>query len=214
MTTAAWAPDGKYFITGSQDSERALCLWNLDGEKVHAWKEENLRVHDLCISPDGHRLVVLLENRVLVYDFITRERIRDWPIEGAKLTSVNISPDSEQILVSMNPNQIHLMDMDSGEVLRCYEGQQQSQFIIRSAFGGVNGNYVISGSESRSLQALDCDTLLTVWVDSQIFIWRRASGKVLEVFEAHKPGCVNAVSWHPRDPRIFASAGDDHKVRM
>jgi hypothetical protein len=32
--------------------------------------------------------------------------------------------------------------------------------------------------------------------------------------EAHHPGTVNAVAWHPTNHGIFASAGDDRRVRM
>lgn len=36
----------------------------------------------------------------------------------------------------------------------------------------------------------------------------------METLEGHPEGCVNAVAWHPRDPKVFASAGDDAKVRI
>lgn len=48
--------------------------------------------------------------------------------------------------------------------------------------------------------------------DSRIHIWR-ASGQHIENLEAHV-GCVNSVAWHPTDPTVFASAGDDHRVRI
>ena len=119
----------------------------MNGKRVHLWNEEVLRVHDLSISPDGQRLAVLLETRILIYDVVTREKIRDWLISDAKLTSINISPDSQRILVGMNESKIHLMDIDSGEMLQSFEGQLHTQFVIRSAFGGANGTHVISGSE-------------------------------------------------------------------
>jgi WD40 repeat protein len=48
--------------------------------------------------------------------------------------------------------------------------------------------------------------------DSRIYIWR-SNGLLIETLDAHV-GCVNSVAWHPKDPSVFASAGDDHRVRI
>ncbi|KAJ4293588.1 hypothetical protein N0V90_008871 [Kalmusia sp. IMI 367209] len=187
-TTAAWAPSGNYVVVGSQDTKFGCCVWDLDGKRVHAFREDNLRVNDLAISSDGTRLVVLLETKILVYDFTSYEKLCEWHYEDVKLTSVTISQDSRHMLVSMNKNKIKLMEIDSGEVIQSFEGQVQENFIIRSAFGGADENFVVSGSEGVMVS-------------------------LVEALDAH-PGCVNAVAWHPTDPKVFASAGDDAKVRI
>lgn len=220
MTSAAWAPNGETFVIGSQDSEDALCVWNMENERVHRWQQEpNLRVHDLGISPDGQRLVVLLDTRILVYDFVSREKLCEWSLgerdDDLKGTSLAISQDSQRMLVSMNRNRIKLMVIDTGEVLQTFEGHKQVDYIIRSTFGGAGENFVVSGSEGMLLTykcAGRCTNCM-LFVDSQIFIWR-TNGYPVEILEAHKPGCVNAIAWNPRDPCMFASAGDDHRVRM
>ncbi|ORX92061.1 WD repeat-containing protein-like protein [Clohesyomyces aquaticus] len=195
-TTAGWAPDGNTVVIGSQDTKYGLAVWDTDGNIVHRWTDDQLRVNDLAISPDGHRLVVLLESRILVYDFMSYEKICEWLLDDIKLTSVTISQDSQHMLISMNENKIKLMEIDTGEVVQKYSGQVQTQFIIRSSFGGANENFVVSGSE-----------------DSRIYIWR-TNGVLVEALDAHPNGCVNSVAWHPTDPKVFASAGDDHKVRI
>jgi WD repeat-containing protein 26 len=214
VTSAAWAPNGETFVIGSHDVEDPLCVWSIDNKRVYQWKEDSLRVHDLSISPDGQRLVVLLENRVLVYDFVSREKIAEWAIDGVKTTSINISADSKHMLVSMNENSIRLMVIDTGEVLQSFEGHRQTEFVVRSAFGGANENFVVSGSEGMIYPTnSDFDLQKLTTLDSRIYIWR-TNGAPVEVLDAHPPGCVNAVAWHPRNPSVFASAGDDHKVRM
>ncbi|KAF2455496.1 WD40-repeat-containing domain protein [Lineolata rhizophorae] len=196
VTSAAWAPSGETFVIGSQDADAALCVWNLDGDKVFPWREDGLRVHDVAMTPDGSRLVVLLETRILVFDLASKDKLADFALDNVKLTSVNVSRNGRYMLVSMNDNKIRLMEIETGEVVQTYDGHRQTQFIIRSAFGGADENFIVSGSE-----------------DSRVYVWR-TNGPLVTALDAHKPGCVNAVAWHPTDPRVFASAGDDSRVRM
>lgn len=198
VSSAAWAPNGESFVLASHDSQMGLTVWDLNDELIYQWKDNihHMRPYDISLSPDGRRLVVLLKKHIVVYDFVTREKLSEWPFEDVQMTSVSISADSRTLLVSMNENKIHLMDIDSGDILQSLDGAKQTKNMIRSAFGGANENFVISGSE-----------------DSRVRIWR-TTGHLIETLEAHRGGCVNAVAWHPKNPNIFASAGDDHKVRM
>jgi hypothetical protein len=67
-----------------------------------------------------------------------------------KLTSVTISKDSRHMLISMSPDEIKLMEIDTGETVRTFKGHTQKQYIIRSAFGGASDGFVVSGSEGKS----------------------------------------------------------------
>lgn len=216
-TTAAWAPSGTHVVIGSQDTKYGCCIWNLDGHLVHAFAphhNDSVRVNDLAISADGSRLVVLLETQIQVYDFRSREKLCEWHFDEVKLTSVTISSDSRHMLVSMNKNKIRLIEIDTGREVQGFEGQIQENFIIRSSFGGADENFVVSGSEGMfwSFAASQCEANCVV--DGRVYIWRNnVNGLLVEALDAHE-GCVNAVAWHPSDPRCFASAGDDGRVRV
>ncbi|RAR04119.1 glycoside hydrolase family 1 protein [Stemphylium lycopersici] len=196
-TTAAWDPSGTRVIIGSQDDRVGCGVWDLNGDLIHNFSDDNakLRANDLSVSPNGERLVAITESSIVVFDFVSYEKIAEFQLEDMKLTSIKISQDSRHMLVSMSPDQIKLMEIDTGDVIQRFEAHAQKQFIIRSAFGGADENFVVSGSE-----------------DSRIYIWR-SNGLLIEALDAH-PGCVNSVAWHPKDPTTFASAGDDMRVKI
>lgn len=130
-------------------------IWDLDGHLKHNFCDDSgkLRANDLAVSPDGQRLVVATESSIVVFDFVSYERIAEYQLDDVKLTSVSISQDSRHMLVSMNPDQIKLMEIDSGEVIQRFEAHAQKEFIIRSAFGGADENFVVSGSEGMCLHS-------------------------------------------------------------
>jgi WD40 repeat protein len=102
------------------------------------------------VSPDGQRLVVITESTIVVFDLLSYEKIAEFQLDDAKLTSIMISQDSRHMLISMSPDQIKLMEIDTGDVIQRFEAHMQKQFIIRSAFGGADENFVVSGSEGTS----------------------------------------------------------------
>ncbi|KAI9781345.1 MAG: hypothetical protein M1816_002413 [Peltula sp. TS41687] len=195
VSAGAWAPDGSTFVTGSLDRQLPMCLWDLEGECLHTWS--GYRIRDCSISPDGRRLVAVTnERKIYVYDLRTREEENCVTLR-VDLTCVSISRDSRYMLVNLSNNEIQLLDMNTAKVVRKFVGQKQGHFVIRSSFGGAGENFVVSGSE-----------------DTRIYVWHKDNGTLLETLEGHQFGCVNAVAWNPTNPGMFASAGDDRKVRM
>lgn len=50
--------------------------------------------------------------------------------------------------------------------------------------------------------------------DAKVYIWHKENGTLIETLEGHGSGCVNSVAWNSANPTMFASAGDDKKVRI
>ncbi|KAB8234827.1 WD40-repeat-containing domain protein [Aspergillus alliaceus] len=196
VTAAAWAADGESFVTASLDNSSQLCHWSMRGHALHMW-QGGFRVQDCAITPDGRRLIAAdVEEKIHVYNFLTHEEEYCLALKS-KPTSVAVSRDSRHMLVNLSEGQIQLIDIDTTDVIRRFQGQKQGSFVIRSTFGGAAENFVVSGSE-----------------DSRVYVWHKENGTLVETLEGHISGCVNAISWNPTNPRLFASAGDDCLVRI
>ena len=112
-----------------------------------------------------------------------------------------------------------MIDLVTRDTIRKFKGQKQGEFVIRSCFGGAAENFVVSGSEGecRLFKYLGEDA---DWrTDGLVYIWHKENGKLIDQLSGHGRGqsgkeCVTTVDWNPRDPGMFASGGDDRKVKM
>lgn len=225
VSALSWLPDGQGFVSGGMDSD--VLFWDLKGQTTFMWRVSPSRVLDLAVSPDGKRLVAIgiaqvnvgnsqteprndstndtsngtdgvKDKQRRIHIFNIAEKREDAMIpQTRELTCVSISDDSKYALINQSPNEVHLYSLDAHCLIRRYVGQKQGEFIIRSCFGGLNRNFILSGSE-----------------DSKIYVWHKETGSLIEVLNGHSEGSVNAVAWNPKHPTMFASAGDDHTVRI
>ena len=179
---------------------------------MHSWTNKR-RVQDLAISPDGQRLITISpEKQISVYNFLTWEEEYTMQFK-MDLTCVNISRDSKYMLINM-AEELQLIDINNPtETVRRFHGQRQGEWIIRGCFGGVDENLVISGSEGMPSFWLQWP-LIDNPADSKVHIWHKENGTLIETLSGHSSGCVSCVAWNPADTCMFASAGDDKKVKM
>ncbi|KAF8609924.1 WD40 repeat-like protein [Ceratobasidium sp. AG-I] len=212
----AWLPDGSGFISGSMDCH--IIHWSSTGQKLHELgivddKPLPIRVTDLAITPDGARLVVVgtlvpaLPNgnnfdpsqtgrSMKVFNLATKAEVFSVRLTN-EVTSVKTTADSRYALISHAPDEVQLWDLETQRMSRKCIGQMQGRHVIRSCLGGVDEDFILSGSE-----------------DQRIYVWRRDTGALLEVLSGHGAGCVNDVAWNPREPGLFASCSDDRTVRL
>ena len=148
VTTAAWTPDGNTIVTGSLDRHTQLCLRSADGQEPFNWPTD-LRTQDCAITPDGQKLVVMSsDNYITVYNLQTKAE--EYSIKVShRMTCISVSRDSRNMLVNMQNDEVHLIDIATADIIRRYTGQQQGEYIIRSAFGGADEGLIISGSSSK-----------------------------------------------------------------
>ncbi|KAI1820604.1 WD40-repeat-containing domain protein [Xylaria intraflava] len=190
-----WTPDNQSFITSSFDKVGSIVQWNISGARMYDLRGPQ-RVEELAISPDGHWLVAMdCEKHIHVFNFETREFEYKMDLK-TRLLSLSISHDSRHLLVNQMNGCAQLIDLIRRTPVQQYTGHKGGDFVIRASLGGADESFVVSGSE-----------------DGNINIWHKATGHPIEKLAAHSPRC-NSVSWCPSNPRLFASCGDDGKVKI
>lgn len=195
VSGCVWAKDSRSLIIGTLDRSHSLCTFTINDDEVQDWGKKH-RVQDLCGSPDGRYLVAVDDQQTIhVYNALTRELDYDMELK-ARPTSVSISQDSKHLLVNKRDGEAQLIDLATREPLKKFLGHTGGDFLIRSAFGGANESFVISGSE-----------------DGNILIWHKNIGACVERLSGHIPR-TNAVAWNPSDACMLASCGDDEHVKM
>lgn len=195
MSGCLWAADSKSFVLGGLSKTQGLCTFFVDNDEIHDWGKSH-RVQDLAASPDGRWLVALDDQQTYhVYNAKTREALYHHELKTDP-TSVSISEDSRHMLLNKRDGEAQLIEIETKIHKQKFLGHTGGEFMIRSAFGGANEGFVVSGSE-----------------DGNILIWHKNTGAAVERLQGHNPRC-NAVAWNPADPCMLASGGDDCRVKM
>lgn len=217
ITEAAWAPDSKTFVTGSHNREHTVCKWTLANvQPLHVWSQ-GFRTDSLAITPDGRRLIIAdTDGRLHCFDY--RTHMEEFSVLlVSRVTAITPSNDSIYVLLNLAAGEVHMFDLYTRETVRKFIGQEQGEFMVRNCFGGAAENFVLSGSEGERLEN-ECWTSLT-FTDGRVYVWHKENMQLIETLQGHGKGqsgkaTVNTVDWNPRDPGMFASGGDDRKIRM
>ncbi|XP_005488549.3 WD repeat-containing protein 26 [Zonotrichia albicollis] len=192
LTSVAWNPDGKRFVTGGQRGQFYQC--DLDGNLLDSW--EGVRVQCLWCLSDGKTVLASdTHQRIRGYNF---EDLTDRNIvqEDHPIMSFTISKNGRLALLNVATQGVHLWDLQDRVLVRKYQGVTQGFYTIHSCFGGHNEDFIASGSE-----------------DHKVYIWHKRSELPIAELTGHTR-TVNCVSWNPQLPAMMASASDDGTVRI
>ncbi|XP_066551240.1 WD repeat-containing protein 26 isoform X3 [Amia ocellicauda] len=192
LTSVAWNPDGKRFVTGGQRGQFYQC--DLDGNLLDSW--EGVRVQCLWCLSDGKTVLASdTHQRIRGYNF---EDLTDRNIvqEDHPIMSFTVSKNGRLALLNVATQGVHLWDLQDRVLVRKYQGVTQGFYTIHSCFGGHNEDFIASGSE-----------------DHKVYIWHKRSELPIAELMGHTR-TVNCVSWNPQVPGMMASASDDGTVRI
>ncbi|KAL8201449.1 hypothetical protein R6Q57_012788 [Mikania cordata] len=195
LISCSWSPDGKCVFSGLTD--KSIIMWDLDGKEIECLKGQKIiRISDLQVTSDGKLIISICKETMIL--LIDREsRSERCIVEEQMIASFTLSRDSKYLLISLVNEELHLWNIESHiRLIAKYKGHKRSRFIVRACFGGLEQAFIASGSE-----------------DSQVYIWHRGSGKLIETLGGHS-GAVNCISWNPVNPHMLASASDDRSIRI
>uniref|UniRef100_A0A8B9KCT9 WD repeat-containing protein 26 n=1 Tax=Astyanax mexicanus TaxID=7994 RepID=A0A8B9KCT9_ASTMX len=143
LTSVAWNPDGKRFVTGGQRGQFYQC--DLDGNLLDSW--EGVRVQCLWCLGDGRSVLASdTHQRIRGYNF---EDLTDRNIvqEDHPIMSFTVSKNGRLALLNVATQGVHLWDLQDRVLVRKYQGVTQGFYTIHSCFGGHNEDFIASGSE-------------------------------------------------------------------
>ncbi|XDV41268.1 hypothetical protein PO909_010160, partial [Leuciscus waleckii] len=192
LTSVAWNPDAKRFVTGGQRGQFYQC--DLDGNLLESW--EGVRVQCLWCMNDGRTVLASdTHQRIRGYSF---EDLTDRNIvqEDHPIMSFTVSKNGRLALLNVATQGVHLWDLQDRVLVRKFQGVTQGFYTIHSCFGGHNEDFIASGSE-----------------DHKVYIWHKRSELPIVELTGHTR-TVNCVSWNPCIPSLMASASDDGTVRI
>eukprot|EP01103_Thecamoeba_quadrilineata_P019994 TRINITY_DN836_c0_g1_i1.p1 TRINITY_DN836_c0_g1~~TRINITY_DN836_c0_g1_i1.p1 ORF type:complete len:340 (-),score=40.02 TRINITY_DN836_c0_g1_i1:61-1080(-) len=193
VTTCSWFPDGQHLVTGSKE-EKYLFWLDIRGKEIKRWVCPN--VIDATVTPDGNKIVCGSEvTKILIYD-LRKDTVSEIK-ESDQIVSLNLSADGKTILVCTNL-ELHTWDIEKKlpQPLQRYKGHKRERFVIQCCFGGKNQSFILSGSE-----------------DNMVYMWHRQHENLIQVLGGHS-AAVNSVCWNPQNIFQFASASDDHTIRL
>ncbi|KAJ0779524.1 putative transcription factor WD40-like family [Helianthus annuus] len=195
LISCSWSPDGKCVFSGLTD--KSIVIWDLDGKEIECLKgQKTVKISDLQITSDGKLIITICKETMIL--LIDRESKSERCIEEEQMiVSFTLSRDNKYLLVSLVNEELHLWNIE-GRIrpVAKFKGHKRSRFIVRACFGGLEQAFIASGSE-----------------DSQVYIWHRGSGELIETLRGHS-GAVNCISWNPVNPHMLASASDDRSIRI
>ncbi|KAG5321539.1 WDR26 protein, partial [Acromyrmex heyeri] len=192
LTACAWHRDSNKFVTGGIRGQFYQC--DMDGNVSDSW--EGVRVKCLWCRSDGRTVLAAdTHHRIRSYTF---DDLGDATILQEEHPIMSFSVDRTDRLVLLNvANQgMHLWDLEDKCLIRRFRGVTQGHFTVHSCFGGVNQDFIASGSE-----------------DNKVYVWHIKRELPIAILTGHSR-LVSCVSWNPVYHQMMASVSDDFTVRI
>lgn len=231
-----FSPDGKWIVSGGFDCtiriwdvESGICKWILRGhDKLISW---------LTFQPNSGMLVSASDDgtmRAWEYDHGRRLfRERSVLYKGtARLRSAAFSTDGRLVATGGDDRRIHLIDTESGMILRQLDGHCDDI----KAVGTVDQQTLISGSADNTIGLWNMDTgerlrqiqqpshvesmatdsdgvhFVTGNADWVARVWNAQTGELVQTLIGHEAP-IKGIAMHPDGTQI-ATAATDYTVRV
>ncbi|KAH7918862.1 WD40 repeat-like protein [Leucogyrophana mollusca] len=197
VESVAYFPDGRHIASGSMDE--TIRIWNVEsGEQEGEALEHESEVKAIAIAPDGRKIAGRVVGALIVWDMVTRKRVREVKIDDEEQDAwalmVAFSPGGRCIATASSiGTSIQLWDVDTGGLVG--ELQQDVDVVWCLSFS-PDGARIATGSSGGSFRVLDTSTGTTL----------------VGPIQGHAD-TVNSLVYSP-DSRLLVTASQDGCIRV
>ncbi|KAB2849879.1 MAG: protein kinase [Hyphomicrobiaceae bacterium] len=188
VLAVAFLPDGKRFVSSSQDN--LMKLWEVShSRESRIFKGHRSLIRGLAVSPDGKLAATgSTDSTIKIWNLETGQEIRTLRGHTDAVRSVAFSRDGRLLLSGSNDGTAKLWDVASGQLVRSYAGHNGA--VEGAAFLSDNTAFVSAGH------------------DQTVRIWSLADGKILRTLTGHLAS-VEPIAASRVNPSVVISGSHD-----
>ena len=190
--SVAFSPDGKFLLTGGDDSE--IRLWSLEeGRQRLSWSANNFWVFAIAFNPDSMIVASGSSEAVIrLWNAKTGQSLKVLQGHTNLIFSVAFSPNGQILASGSTDETVRLWDVSTGQCLKVLEGHSQGGVSVSFS---PDGEYLASASHDQS-----------------VLLWDVKSGERLRILKGHTD-LVFSVAFSP-DGRFMATGSHDQTARL
>ncbi|KJH48405.1 WD domain, G-beta repeat protein [Dictyocaulus viviparus] len=196
FTTCAFFNASNYFlIVGDERGHLQICDIKQPTESYVLGFWEGYRIRGVYGMSDSATVLASdTHHRLRRYRFDNRAEETIFT-EEVPIISFRVHPTERFVLTTTQIN-LRMWDIWTKTLVRNFYGARQGNLVIHAGFGGINYEYIATGTE-----------------DNKVMIWCVDNSRYSLKLRGHKR-MVNSVSWNPKYPTLLASCSQDGTVRI